>query len=174
MKLPVWLLALSATMLAQTISSFMGQCLPVVAPLMTASTGVAPERIGNLSSLTSFGSVLFLAFGSPLLARFGPIRSLQIGTLCAIVAMAIAALGWWPALLLSSVLLGLGYGPTPPAGSRILAATAPPQVWVKPSAELQFLYGNHVLKSGLGRITEGTPGYTGVVVYSMSGGQMGG
>ena len=127
MRLPIWLLALSGTMLAQTISSFMGQCLPVVAPLMTASTGVAPERIGNLSSLTSFGSVLFLAFGSPLLARFGPIRSLQLGTLCAIVAMAVAALGWWPALLLSSVLLGIGYGPTPPAGSRILAATAPPQ-----------------------------------------------
>jgi 60S ribosome subunit biogenesis protein NIP7 len=42
------------------------------------------------------------------------------------------------------------------------------QVWVKPSAEMQFLYGNHVLKSGLGRITEGTPSYAGVVVYSMS------
>lgn len=37
------------------------------------------------------------------------------------------------------------------------------QVWVRPSAEMQFLYGNHVLKSGLGRITEGTPAYTGVV-----------
>ena len=33
---------------------------------------------------------------------------------------------------------------------------------------MQFLYGNHVLKSGLGRITENTPAYTGVVVYSMS------
>lgn len=42
------------------------------------------------------------------------------------------------------------------------------QVWLKPSAEMQFLYGNHVLKSGLGRITESTPSYTGVVVYSMS------
>lgn len=42
------------------------------------------------------------------------------------------------------------------------------QVWVKPMAEMQFLYGNHVLKSGLGRITESTPAYTGVVVYSMS------
>jgi 60S ribosome subunit biogenesis protein NIP7 len=42
------------------------------------------------------------------------------------------------------------------------------KVWVKPSAEMQFLYGNHVLKSGLGRITENTPAYTGVVVYSMS------
>lgn len=32
-------------------------------------------------------------------------------------------------------------------------------MWVKPSAELSFLYGNHVLKAGLGRITENTPQY---------------
>jgi 60S ribosome subunit biogenesis protein NIP7 len=38
---------------------------------------------------------------------------------------------------------------------------------------MQFLYGNHVLKNGLGRITENTPAYTGVVVYSMSGGWVG-
>lgn len=42
------------------------------------------------------------------------------------------------------------------------------QIWVKPSAEMQYMYGNHVLKSGLGRITENTPAYTGVVIYSMS------
>lgn len=42
------------------------------------------------------------------------------------------------------------------------------KVWLKPSAEQQFLYGHHVMKSGLGRITEGTPQYQGVVVYSMS------
>lgn len=50
----------------------------------------------------------------------------------------------------------------------ILAKYAKHKVWVKPSAEMQYLYGNHVLKSGLGRITENTPAYTGVVVYSMS------
>jgi MFS family permease len=127
MRPPVWILALAATMFAQTVSSFMGQCLPVVAPLLTASTGVAPERIGNLSSLTSLGSVLFLAFGSPFLARLGPVRSLQAGAGLGILAMAIAALGWWPALVVAALLLGIGYGPTPPAGSRILAATAPPE-----------------------------------------------
>lgn len=40
------------------------------------------------------------------------------------------------------------------------------QVWVRPTAEMQFLYGNHVLKSGLGRITEGTPAYTGACSHS--------
>lgn len=42
------------------------------------------------------------------------------------------------------------------------------QVWLKPSAEMSFLYGNNILKSGLGRITEHTPSHMGVVVLSMS------
>jgi 60S ribosome subunit biogenesis protein NIP7 len=49
-----------------------------------------------------------------------------------------------------------------------LAQYARYKVWVKPSAELSFLYGNHVLKAGLGRITENTPQYQGVVVYNMA------
>ncbi len=31
------------------------------------------------------------------------------------------------------------------------------KVWVKPAAEMSFLYGNHISKAGLGRITEDTP-----------------
>ena len=42
------------------------------------------------------------------------------------------------------------------------------KVWVKPNAEQSFIYGNHVQKAGLGRITENTPQYQGVVVYSMN------
>lgn len=52
--------------------------------------------------------------------------------------------------------------------SEVIIDVFPLQVWVKPTAEMQFLYGNHVLKSGLGRITEGTPAYTGVIIYSMT------
>ena len=42
------------------------------------------------------------------------------------------------------------------------------KIWLKPSAEQQFVYGNNILKSGLGRITESTPQYQGVIIYSMS------
>ena len=42
------------------------------------------------------------------------------------------------------------------------------KIWLKPNAEQSFLYGNHVLKSGLGRITENTGQYQGVVMYSMN------
>ncbi|KAJ1434043.1 hypothetical protein B484DRAFT_446919 [Ochromonadaceae sp. CCMP2298] len=40
------------------------------------------------------------------------------------------------------------------------------KVWVKPGAEMSFLYGNNVTKAGLARITDGTPKYGGIVVYS--------
>ncbi|KDR11092.1 60S ribosome subunit biogenesis protein NIP7 homolog [Zootermopsis nevadensis] len=49
-----------------------------------------------------------------------------------------------------------------------LAPYAQYKIWLKPSAEQQFLYGHHVLKSGLGRITENTQKYQGVVVLSMN------
>ncbi|CAG0881152.1 unnamed protein product [Cyprideis torosa] len=49
-----------------------------------------------------------------------------------------------------------------------LVPYAPFKVWLKPSAEQQFLYGHHVVKSGLGRITEATSQYQGVVVLSMA------
>ncbi len=42
------------------------------------------------------------------------------------------------------------------------------QVWIKPNGDMPFLYGNHVVKAHLGRITEDTPEHQGVVVYSMS------
>ncbi|XP_031621535.1 60S ribosome subunit biogenesis protein NIP7 homolog [Contarinia nasturtii] len=49
-----------------------------------------------------------------------------------------------------------------------LAPYAQYKVWLKASAEQQYLYGNHISKSGLGRITENTPKHQGVVVYSMN------
>lgn len=42
------------------------------------------------------------------------------------------------------------------------------KVWLKPSSEMSFLYGNNVIKSGMARITENTPQYAGVIVYSMN------
>lgn len=42
------------------------------------------------------------------------------------------------------------------------------KVWLKSSAEQQFVYGHNVLKTGLARISESTLKYQGVVVYSMN------
>ncbi|OZJ05745.1 60S ribosome subunit biogenesis protein nip7 [Bifiguratus adelaidae] len=42
------------------------------------------------------------------------------------------------------------------------------KMWIKPNGEMPYLYGNHVVKAHLGRITEDTPEHQGVVIYSMS------
>ncbi|SCZ88864.1 BZ3500_MvSof-1268-A1-R1_Chr2-1g04690 [Microbotryum saponariae] len=50
--------------------------------------------------------------------------------------------------------------------SRPVLAIA--QIWIKANGEMPFLYGNHVVKAHLGKITEDTPEHQGVVVYSMT------
>ncbi|KAE9609592.1 hypothetical protein Lal_00006308 [Lupinus albus] len=50
----------------------------------------------------------------------------------------------------------------------LLASNAKHKVWLKPQSEMSFLYGNHVLKSAIGRITENIAPGDGVVVFSMS------
>ena len=49
-----------------------------------------------------------------------------------------------------------------------IAQYAKHKVWVKPSAEMSFLYGSNITKNGLGRMTDAVPQYGGVVVYNMS------
>jgi len=49
----------------------------------------------------------------------------------------------------------------------VLAPYARYKLWLKSAAELSFLYGNHVLKAGVARLTEATPQYQGVIVFSM-------
>lgn len=51
----------------------------------------------------------------------------------------------------------------------LLAHYAKFKLWIKPSGEMSYLYGKNVVKAHLGRITENTPRYQGVVVFSMSG-----
>eukprot|EP00461_Guttulinopsis_vulgaris_P004136 UN04137 len=49
-----------------------------------------------------------------------------------------------------------------------LAQFAKYKMWIKPSGEMSYVYGNNVLKAHLGRITENTPKYQGVVFFSMA------
>lgn len=124
MRVPLWLIALLATTGMQMAGSYMSQSLPVVAPLLTAGIGVGREQIGAIYALNSLGSILFMAFGTPLVVRAGPLPALQIGILCGAAALSLLSIGLFPVVVLSALLLGLSYGPAPPASTRILAATA--------------------------------------------------
>jgi len=120
-----WIVPLAATLLMQTVGTLLNQTVPVVAPSMAADLGLPPATVGNFASLNTFGSILFLLFGTPMVAAFGPARLLQCGVLSGAFALGLAALGQVWLLPLAALMLGIGYGPTGPAGSRILQATSP-------------------------------------------------
>ncbi len=49
-----------------------------------------------------------------------------------------------------------------------LAQFAKYKIWLKANAEMSFLYGNHITKAAMARMTQNTPQYQGVVVYSFA------
>jgi 60S ribosome subunit biogenesis protein NIP7 len=51
---------------------------------------------------------------------------------------------------------------------NILSQHAKHKLWIKPNGEMPFLYGNHVLKAHVGKMTEDIPEHTGLIVYSMN------
>jgi MFS family permease len=115
------------TMVMQAEAAFAIRVMPVFGPVVTDSAGVSAEKIGHLAALNTVGTMWFLVCGAPMLQRFGPVRSLQLGAVVAAVGLALGATGTWAMLMLSALLAGLGYGPSPPAGSDILAKHAPKQ-----------------------------------------------
>jgi 60S ribosome subunit biogenesis protein NIP7 len=42
------------------------------------------------------------------------------------------------------------------------------KIWIKPTSKMPYLYGNHVLKAHLAKMTEDTPQHQGVIVCSSS------
>jgi len=93
--------------------------------MLTLEFGWSGPVIGYLASLTTFGSILFLIAGAPLIRRMGPIRALQIGVGLCVAGLAALAMPLALAPFLGALLIGLGYGPSTPAGSGVLQRYAP-------------------------------------------------
>jgi len=125
-RAPLWLLALNVTLLMQVTASILAQAMPVLGPTLTGAAGVAPEAIGHLSAMLSLGALWFLASGHVLLPRWGAVRVLQAGGLIGAAALALALTGSWTAMMASALLIGVCYGPAPPAASDILMRHSPP------------------------------------------------
>jgi MFS family permease len=121
----LWLGPLVATLLLQATAAFLTRLVPTVAPAMLPGFGWSDTAIGYLAAITTFGSIAFLLTGSPLIRRTGPIRALQVGMLVGALGVGVLALPILLAPLLASFLLGVGYGPSTPAGSEVLQRHSP-------------------------------------------------
>jgi MFS family permease len=122
---PSWVPLVITVTLVQAVLALMSRSLPLFGVPLTAATGMPPEAVGQLSSATSFGSMVFYLWGSALLIRVTSIRQLQIGCATSAVAMLFCIAGHWEGMLLAAFVIGLAYGPTAPAGSDLLMRVTP-------------------------------------------------
>jgi MFS family permease len=121
----VWLKVLAATLLLQVVVAFLSRVAPTIAPYLMVEAGLPSSAIGHLSAVGTLGSMAFMLAGAPLIRRAGSIRILQVGTVIAAVGAVLFLVPHAAAAILAVALIGVGYGPSPAAGSDILNRYAP-------------------------------------------------
>jgi MFS family permease len=119
-------LPLAATFSIQTLVAFAMYSAPVMAPVAALAFSLSPAAVGYFIALAYLGSMLGSVTAGGWVARFGPIRVSQIGLALSFAGLALGATAILPLVMLGAFVIGLGYGPTTPASSQILARAAPP------------------------------------------------
>lgn len=120
-----WIGAVALVTAAQAMLALMTRVLPLFGLALTVAAGVPPEAVGQLAAATSLGSMLFFLWGPTLLMDASALRQLQMGGALAGLAVLLCLHGGWSLMLLSAFLIGVGYGPSAPAGSDMLMRAAP-------------------------------------------------
>ena len=120
-----WVGPVALAVASQTAVALLTRVVPTLAPVLMATLAVGPSFIGYLVTLSSFGSILFYLAGMPLIRRAGSIRTLQIGMAVAALGTALLVSPSPVVLMIGSVLIGIGYAPSTPAGSDLLQRIAP-------------------------------------------------
>lgn len=117
------LIAMTAIQAVATMSLL---AVPVLGPSLAEGVGFDPSWIGAFSSLTFLGGSAISFVSGAVIRRYGPIRACQAGLLFAAASLALIGTGAIWLMLIAAFAVGLGYGPTTPAGSQILARVTPP------------------------------------------------
>ena len=122
--------ALVATLAIQVYTSLTSTAPAVLAPILANDFGIAPTWIGFFIGLVYAGAMAGSLASSELVGRFGGIRVSQACVIiCAAGMLATALLPPGAVLLLvvTALLMGLGYGPITVASSEVLIRTTPPE-----------------------------------------------
>src|SRR5688572_7788409 len=103
--------------------------LAVLAPVASADIGVPASAVGLMTSIIYLSGAIAAPQAGARVAQFGALRLSQIGLVLVALGMAVATVTHPLMALLAAVVIGLGYGPSTPSGSALLAARTPPRVF---------------------------------------------
>ena len=126
MKVPVVYTAAVAMMLQQALATMSGLTVPVLAPPISAETGLSASLVGVYTAFLYGGSMVSSLAGGGFLLRFGALRVSQACLLTVGLGLAINMPGFIYLFILGAVVIGLGGGPSTPASSQILTRYATP------------------------------------------------
>ncbi|MFA5521469.1 MAG: MFS transporter [Castellaniella sp.] len=118
-------LVLAATLTVQSLVALALLTLPVVAPMVAASMGIASAYAGLYVAITYAGAMLASLGAGAAVRRFGAIRLSQVGMVLCAAGLLLCTLPSLVTMAAGAVLLGLGYGPITPSSSHLLARTTP-------------------------------------------------
>lgn len=112
--------ALTTSLIIQVITSMAVYGVPVAAPAAVGELGINPANVGLYTSLL-YGVSTVTALACPgFIARFGAVRVGQACLALSAVGLLVAGTGILGLVLVSALVLGVGYGPPSPVAAHIL------------------------------------------------------
>src|SRR5258708_16720108 len=120
-------IALAGTTAIQVMAALAALSVPAIAPAIAAATAQPASMVGPYISLVYLGSAAAALASGPLVPAAGALRLSQLSLVLCALALALVSWATLPALAISALVLGLGYGPITPASSHMLARSAHPE-----------------------------------------------
>ena len=118
--LPAGLGATLAMMLTMAVGSSSILAVAVSAPDAAPDIGVSATYVGLFTGFVYFISMFTGSFCTVLIAKYGPIRVLQVTAICSSLGLVMFTFSTPLATVLCAILLGLAYGPINPANAPVL------------------------------------------------------
>lgn len=120
-----WVLPVIIVTAAQAVVAMMTRALPLFGVPLTLAAGMDPTAAGQMASATSLGSMVFFLWGPVLVAGLGALGQIRCGIVLTALAIGLCLFPDWRMILLGAFLIGVGYGPSAPAGSDLLMRIVP-------------------------------------------------
>ncbi len=118
--------ALAGMLATQIAATCALAAVPVMAPAIAITIGVNSSLVGVYSGLVFAAATIVSAWSGVFIACLGPVRTNQLALVGTGLALLVASGATLPAVALTGLLVGAGYGPNTPTGSQVLARVTPP------------------------------------------------
>ena len=115
-----------ATVVAQSMVTFSGLSVPVLAPAAAETIGLDARNVGAFTAIVYFIASVTSPMTGSVLTRFGGLRLTQFALVMSGLGIALFAIGHPLVALVAALAIGCGVGPVTPASSHILARQTPP------------------------------------------------